>query len=735
MSQQVQLPSVDERKAAETQSFARQILGEFGRSLTGEEARPSLVPGTPPRSAAPRDVPADESPPPEERDGDSDASDTKELLDDESKAATPISLFPDPDVALEEVADLAAQERQALQVASLERKEDPPGVTGLPGVPRRPEDFPAEKLLREFDDGQASVIDDQSFSVRGITDALGTVLDPHSGDQKAGTPEERARELSGVIANVIGDGFAFAQRSGDPDAIHSVLVTLAVAMNKFRAGLDDDEVGDQLQQTLDLVTGNLLPVLNSVRPFEDIGIQELLSIPSLTSNADELDQGNLGVSDIQAIQHQFGRDLVVQRLDVQSLTQLARWVDTNVRNGALRSVMTETIRERLKVVTGETVARRGVVVESPTTIRTIAQPLELTRLFDPLQRSLADLSDEANEEKDSRSAKLVNLSKIRNFAGQVNRSLDAAGFKDAAGQPLRVKVSSRERSFTGKIADLDRQIREFRSAQGRFATVSFRVATMRSRGHTADQQDAARVLADRTRFPTRNVRKATGHISHPAEIVRFGKSQKIRVSRSSEQPGLYEIVIEPLTPLGDIMSLAAALVKEPGFLQDFHGAEELEIRKGDNVHKVAQWIQQQFHAASGTDTHIVYKTTDPAGGLHVGGALRHAYAKPLFHTTDDRSSENVHRLMNVPLLRTTHFGGTINMSRRRNAIDAQLQQQHQQRQQRQRRLGGKVKVSDVSSGIAGVATGLAASGIGAPFALPVAAVSGIITGLGKIFGF
>ncbi len=48
---------------------------------------------------------------------------------------------------------------------------------------------------------------------------------------------------------------------------------------------------------------------------------------------------------------------------------------------------------------------------------------------------------------------------------------------------------------------------------------------------------------------------------------------------------------------------------------------------------------------------------------------------------------------------------------------------------------GGAKVSDVTAGIAGVSGALASTGIGAVVAAPVAAVSGIITGLGKIFGF
>jgi hypothetical protein len=48
---------------------------------------------------------------------------------------------------------------------------------------------------------------------------------------------------------------------------------------------------------------------------------------------------------------------------------------------------------------------------------------------------------------------------------------------------------------------------------------------------------------------------------------------------------------------------------------------------------------------------------------------------------------------------------------------------------------GGAKVSDVTAGIAGVSGALASTGVGAVVAAPIAAVSGIITGLGKIFGF
>ena len=48
---------------------------------------------------------------------------------------------------------------------------------------------------------------------------------------------------------------------------------------------------------------------------------------------------------------------------------------------------------------------------------------------------------------------------------------------------------------------------------------------------------------------------------------------------------------------------------------------------------------------------------------------------------------------------------------------------------------GGAKVSDVTAGIAGVSGALASTGIGAVVAAPLAAVSGIVTGLGKIFGF
>ncbi len=48
---------------------------------------------------------------------------------------------------------------------------------------------------------------------------------------------------------------------------------------------------------------------------------------------------------------------------------------------------------------------------------------------------------------------------------------------------------------------------------------------------------------------------------------------------------------------------------------------------------------------------------------------------------------------------------------------------------------GGAKVSDVATGIAGVSGALASTGVGTVVAAPLAAVSGIVAGLGKVFGF
>ena len=709
MAQQVQSPTVDDRDEERNRAFQRQLSLDFVGTQVGSPAPQSAAPRDPPRvaleekQAVPADAPTIDQ--------------IRQELEDEAKQP---AVPGDPQEAaiqqLEQVDALTEEELKQLQETFEDIKEqEAPGITGLPGIPRRPEDFDAEKLLRAFDDKELGVVDDPGFSVGGIQSALGTVIDPHTGLTAEMTPEERARAIGAVVSTVIADGFAFAQRSGDPNAGSRVLATIAVGIRNFREGLADDEVGDQLQQTLDLIVGRLLPEASAERPFEEIGIEELTRLPSLTVNAKQLDTASLGPDNIRAIQREFGRDIIAQRLNQQDLLNLSRWVESHVANGALRSVLQETLLERTKhLKPGSAGSRRGVTVESPTTIRIVQSPAQLRDLFDPLESALKDLKEEADDEKETRGRKSVGKRSVTDFVGNVNRTLLEAGFTDAKNVPIAIRVDGRK-SVVNQLVDLERQIKDLQSER-----VHFRIATLRSRGAEADRRDIARILAQVNRFPARSARKDVGRITHPSDILTFGKSKLIKVKLSSDERGLYEIMIAPMTPLEDVIKLAAALVKEPGTLENLHGGRSIEVKKGDDIHKIARWLQTAFLDASGTDTHIIYRTMDPAGGLHVGGALRHAYAKPLFHVTDDRSAENIHRLLDRPLISTTHFGGMINLR----ALG-----------RRPAKVGGAVKLSDIAGGVASVAGPLSVIPALAPISLPIAAVGSVIKGLGSIFGF
>ena len=193
-------------------------------------------------------------------------------------------------------------------------------------------------------------------------------------------------------------------------------------------------------------------------------------------------------------------------------------------------------------------------------------------------------------------------------------------------------------------------------------------------------------------------------IHDPHLVQEFG-SVKVHTDSST---GVREIIIDSMSQVEDILKLAHALSQEPGTLMDRSMGEQFDIVKGTTAGSIVSYIQELFRIGGGQTLRLLYKPTSNVGGAFVG-PLRGLFTRPLMHTRQTTPGTQ-HEVMKQQLLKTpigdlSHYGG-------------------------------KVKVSDIAGGIAGVAGGISVlSPLAAPLALPIAAVSGIVSAIGKLFKF
>ena len=610
-----------------------------------------------------------------------------------------------------------------LKSAVPETKDDPfqPGpdrVTGLQGF-QLP--FDAESIQKDIDEINQPPLEVGDFTVKNIQDSLGDLIDRQGNSKKedvevdpnTGFPvnvivERTGTELADLLTRLflrVGDeAISAIGEAGVPLGESRALGTIATAINKFTEGLPS-EVAQEIIETSNLILTPLLQDLTLAGP-SGLSLQELRQDIGLEGDIKFVTEENLSQAQINEARRRIKRSIERNQLPPDELEELSNNLSQTIKNNALRKAVLQDIRNRsellLKKLPGP---QRTIKVRSPTQIE-ITDPGEISQLnteFDKIERNLVQ---QLEQDRPRATGKAI-PEKVRD----INEILKNFKVSDKAGNQLVLKI--RMGGAKQRLGDIRKELQRFK----KFTTIKFSAPGGKGRTEVQNLDLLIRELQDAIK--PRETLRDKGHITHHIDDVVFGKNIKVIVDPIVQ--GKYEIIILPSTDLEDLLKLSSALTVEDGSLSNLTGRDRLSIKKGKTtLHTVLEFIQTAFVMEAGNDTHLIYKTKNPMGGTHVGGGLHVLYDKPL-----DLPESPLNDVLDTHLSEFHRFGHSGNMVRPGQGFGGNIDQ----------RFGGKVKVSDVSAGVTGVATSLAATGIGAPLALPIEAVSGIITGLGKIFGF
>lgn len=302
------------------------------------------------------------------------------------------------------------------------------------------------------------------------------------------------------------------------------------------------------------------------------------------------------------------------------------------------------------------------------------------------------------------------------------------------------------------------------------------------------QRDSEMILQEQRRISEREPDYRTN---------RSKKLGDITVQWSAGRPQR-DIVIPAHARFEDVVKLAEILRLESGTLIDNSTKESLQIGKQVPISVIISYIQTMLARNVGHELYFLWQPSKRASGIFLGGGLMRYFQKPLmrhkqYHSSPkQRFKEYVsktplsamsrhHRGSGIPSGAPPGWGwhtsapktfqpfafenaGAYPLPRRSyddtDALDKDpralgtpfgslppglggpymLSQEGVGGQIADRPItwrdpSGGAKVSDIATGVAGVSGALAATGVGAIAAAPIAAVSGIVAGLGKIFGF
>ena len=614
------------------------------------------------------------------------SSDDPDLFQSGSSSDNPDLFQSDSDIPAvdEEKKELPATSAEILEfLQSVDEAELKEEVVGLPAVPNRAEAV-AELLKSVREDGTTD-IDTADFSRETVKNAIGSTFNPDGTVVGFVTdPEAIGQRLAADFSAQFAKGLAIAQRAAAPNVIRDVIGTISKGIEDFVHDVGDEEVKQQIVSTAELTLGIIIPQAREVGLDPGTPIEDLRRISGLEDDVKELSRERLEVDDINRIRESFLKNIIQNRLGTTDLLLLSKNISDTVVNPTLKKVLQEDINQRILSTGFQQQSQfRQVEVKTPFVLEIIDKP-HIERVDKGLQATLRRLESDLKEGEN----KNVIRKKVSNLAKDLNARFIELQIRDGRGQipKLRIKQST----ATEMLQDLQKQVRNFTGTKN----ISFFTSTFSPSTTEQDQDALVTELLKVTEGPRR--------VTHPTSTSTFGDTISVQ-----QEGGMYEIFIQEHTHLEDILKLADALSKEDGILENLTSSLELDIKKNQDMHSITKFIQKAYEAEGGTHVTLLYTPRNPQGGHHVGGALSIIYDKkitPPATTFDDHT-----RIRGEEQL-LGHTLGDL-------------------------KYGGKVKISDIAGGVGTVATGLAASGIGAPLALPVAAVSGIIKGLGSIFGF
>ena len=526
-----------------------------------------------------------------------------------------------------------------------------------------------------------------TFTVDQVENFVAGRIDPRTGIPlgiEDVNPRSVAAGLADIVNSILVEGIAKAIREGGTEIDISRAVNTAVhGIDAAGRGLSD-HARQLLGRTTNLLITGQLKQLGSQIPSVGVNLAALMNrlgqpifdeLSSLPTKVDPTQRGILRSTVLG--------EVISKELNIGNLRIFEGWVKHNVKDPALQKLLETDVQNRIQFIRRSN--RQGKQLrqtERPEQLRVSIEnvPGKIVEEVKEERQRLKDLLDDEDLGGVRREARTVREN--------INAILKEHKVRDNDGKLIRVPIES----GTAKsiVSRLDKFLeRLFRG--GNFITfiTPGGLGSNKLQDSTRLLQELADALKKRTRFGTIN------ELESPIDEVLF--CSEVTVVKG--QDGKYELIIQQSVSVECLLKLTHALLQEPGSLISKNGEFQIGVGRGTRkVGELIRFIQMLFLHNMGNPITITYKTRNKMGGHFVGGALRRVYEKPLFGSRMDNSI----------------LGMKMSMFNR---------------------YGGGVKVSDVSTGIAGVASGLAASGIGAPIALPVAAISGIISGLGKIFGF
>ena len=524
-------------------------------------------------------------------------------------------------------------------------------------------------------------------TVRQISDFIGDRIDPRTGipiSVENVTPRNVASGLADILDEVVVDALAKAIREGgSQEDVGRALTTVVTGLDDAGRGLPD-HARQLLGRSVNLLLNLRLKALGSVQPSVGVNMDALVNtlgqgifdaLSGLSSVTDQETRGE--------IRSDVGKALINREADPRSLKLFSSWVNKNVKDDVLRALLENDIENRLQFIERTNTEfkqlrqQEGVPQQLRVAIRTVPPEIEekLTEELTELKETLK-LQGKGAIQRD-----------IRRATERLNEKLKEWSVRGIDGEIINIPVQAG--TAPERIRRFEKHIRSIIRGGSRITFITpGGIGVMGKQDSDVLLQELVNSLRRPTKF---------GTIRDLDELDKVLFCNEVTVINGGD--GKYQIIILQSVSIECLLKLSHALIQEPGTLLSQNGEFQIGMGRGTrSVGELIRFIQMLFIHNMGGPVTINYETRSLMGGHFVGGALRKMYEKPLFGTRSDN------KILGMPLSMFHRYGGGL-------------------------------KVSDVSTGIAGVASGLAASGIGAPIALPVAAISGIISGLGKIFGF
>ncbi len=540
------------------------------------------------------------------------------------------------------------------------------------------------------------------FSRMIITNAIERHFS-ESGEFKNQTAEGKKAAAEDITA-VLATGISEALATGDPSDLTRALGTVSSAVKELsQEGEPFHKDPQVLVELLDSVLGTLLATADA--PEEEKKAEDLDAVVDDIFGADleELANGRLSTSRVLAIRKEFDKHLLIKPRTADQLEALQQWVRDHVADPVLKQTLLSDVARRIRVISAiSSRSIRDIPVLLPISeeqVAVVTRPL-LSDLGLALDERLG-LHEQARAEAKSGADRAAILRDIRGDIAGLNKFFSEHKIRRQGSRTiLRIRELPKT---TDEALNLLQDISN--NVLGTPRT-TFTYVPRRTEGRTQDANELVRDLrSNLMQGEQGRIRRSADIIQDHHDVSRIGL---IRIHTDALTGGK-EIVIPPETPMTDLMKVAKALSMESGILADQTDREQLVIKKDETTAGTIVSYLQELHRLRGAHVLLVLYTPDhPEGGLYVGGALSSIFTRksitpstrPVPGTTVDVLK---HGLLRTPMKHFTNYGGAV-------------------------------KVSDVAAGVGSIATGLAATGIGAPIALPVAAVSSVVSTIGKLFG-